>query len=235
MSPVRRVFGLLALLLPLTAPSLSAQQPAPPGSATGSEPDPGPGISHLVTTGRVSVNGGFVPYTVRHLPVSSFPELPAPVVAELTRRGCLIPQTYEAHGPENVIRGSFERAGSADWAVLCSVVRGLAVGRVSLLVFFASNLATPATLATASETDRLQPRPGSSADFAEWGFNWGIDPASPHRLQEAQNGLEASAPTRPGPRPAPFDHDALADSVIERRTVYHYYAKGVWSALPLPD
>ncbi len=213
MSPVRRGFGLLLLLLLLAALSLSAQQPAPPGASA----------SRLVTTGRISVSGSAVPYTIRRLPVSSFPELPAPVAAALDRRGCLIPQTYEAHGPENVVRGSFERAGSADWAVLCSVGGGSAESSVSLLVFFASNSATPVTLATAAETDRLQFHPG----HAEWGFNWAIDPASPKRVREAQNGLE--------PRPASLDHDALADSAIDRRTVYRYYARGAWSELPLPE
>ena len=133
-------------------------------------PDP------LVTQGHVSVEGREVAYTIRHLPVSSYPELPAAVAAELETRGCLIPQTYEAHRPENVIHGSLERAGTTDWAVLCSVG-----GRVQLLVFFASGaVASPAVLAEHMEIDRLQSRNTGEADAAgTMGFNWGIDPASP--------------------------------------------------------
>ncbi|MGB6830098.1 MAG: hypothetical protein WBE41_18775, partial [Terracidiphilus sp.] len=64
-------------------------------------------IDAFSNSGTVTVNGQPRQYMVEHLPASSFPALPAGVAAELNRRGCLIPQTYEAHGPENVIHGSF--------------------------------------------------------------------------------------------------------------------------------
>ena len=63
----------------------------------------------------------------------------------------MIPQTYEAHRPENVIHASLQRAGSSDWAVLCA-----AKGTVSLLVFFGSEPAAPMELASAQETERLR-------------------------------------------------------------------------------
>jgi hypothetical protein len=102
------------------------------------------------------VAGHSTPYLIRHLPVSSFPELPAGIVDLLNRRGCTIPQTYEAHRPENVVHASLEHAGSSDWAVLCSVQ-----GTVSLLVFFngasaGGRTAQPVVLASALETERLQ-------------------------------------------------------------------------------
>ena len=74
----------------------------------------------LNESGQIVVDGRSTPYLIRHLPVSSFPDLPPQLAALLNRRGCLIPQTYQAYGPENVIRASLERAGSSDWAVLCS-------------------------------------------------------------------------------------------------------------------
>ena len=80
----------------------------------------------------------------RRRPLHSLPHPPSarqlvsPAPARRTgtaqRRGCLIPQTYEAHAPENVVHASLERPGSSDWAVLCSVN-----GTVSLLVFFSSS------------------------------------------------------------------------------------------------
>jgi hypothetical protein len=188
------------LIAMLATAFASAQQPAP-----------------LVTTGRLTVNKSAVPYTIRHLPVSSFPDLPQPIAEELSRRGCLIPQTYEAHHPENVIRGSFERAGSADWAVLCS-----AQGTVSLLVFFDTAPTSPITVVSAPETSRLSPRPGRN----ELGFDWGIDPAPPERVRQAQVGLN--------PRPPLLTHDAIADSAIERWIVYRYFSNGAWAQLPLP-
>ena len=48
---------------------------------------------HIVQAGHSS------PYLIRHLPVSSFPELPSAVVGLLNLRSCVIPQTYEAHRP----------------------------------------------------------------------------------------------------------------------------------------
>ena len=173
--------------------------------------------SSLITTGRLTVNKSAIPYTIRHLPASSFPDLPRPIAEELSRRGCLIPQTFEAHGPENVIRGSFEHSGSSDWAILCS-----AQGTVSLLVFFSSAPSTPIPVVSAPETSRLSLPPGRN----ELGFDWGIDPASPERVHQAQTGLS--------PRPPAPDHDAIADSVLEGRTIYRYFSKSAWTELPLP-
>jgi hypothetical protein len=174
--------------------------------------------SSLVETGQLLIGGHGVAYRIRNLPVSSFPELPVLIAESLTVRGCLIPQTYEAHRPENVIHASFERPGSSDWAVLCSVK-----GKVSLLVFFASGSpAQPAVLAQAVETDRLQPHDLTGV----LGFNWGIDPASPERVHEAQAGM--------GHRPVPPDHDCIADSVIDHQTVYHLYRNGAWEKVELP-
>jgi hypothetical protein len=171
----------------------------------------------FVRTGQILYEGRATDYVIRHLPVNAFPELPAAVRSELEHRNCQIPQTYEAHRPENVLSASLRQPGSVDWAVLCSIN-----GTVSLLVFFGES-PVPAELATAPETDRLQPHdPGGIL-----GFNWGIDPATPEQVREAQTGLQ--------PRPARLDHDALADSVLERRTRYHYFANGLWTLLDLPD
>jgi hypothetical protein len=149
--------------------------------------------------------------------VNAFPQLPPVVRDALTRRGCLIPQTYEAHQPENVINASLERHGSSDWAVLCSVE-----GRVSLLVFFASR-GDPMVVASAPETDRLQAHGATNV----LGFNWGIDPAPPETVHEAQFGMR-----HPPPR---LDHDALADSIIDQKTIYRAYAKGAWTVINTQD
>ena len=77
--------------------------------------------SSLLETGHLSVAGRELPYQIRNLPVSSFPNLPQPVADALTARGCVVPQTYRAHHPENVVHASLERPASSDWAVLCGV------------------------------------------------------------------------------------------------------------------
>ena len=171
------------------------------------------------------MEGRATQYEIRHLPVSSFPQLPEAVAKALTERGCLIPQTYQAHRPENVVEASLERPGSTDWAVLCS-----AKGTVSLLVFFGSAAegagggAQAQLLASAVETERLQVH---GAVGGVLGFNWGIDPATPEQVHEAQAGMDK--------RPARVDHDALADTLVDRHTVYHFYAKGGWIALEMPE
>jgi hypothetical protein len=177
-----------------------------------------PPPTQLTASGQIAVADHSAHYIIHHLPVSSFPELPAEIQSQLNQRGCLIPQTYQAHHPENVVRASLLQQGSADWAVLCS-----AQGTVSLLVFFEGNSAEPMMLASAQETERLQAHDPSGV----LGFNWGIDPASPEQIHEAQSGMKR--------RPARLDHDALADTVIDRQTVYHFYAKNVWTLVEMQD
>jgi len=168
--------------------------------------------SPLNSAGQVVVDGRPAPYLIRHLPVNAFPQLPPAVQEKLVHRGCLIPQTYEAHRPENVVHASLERRGSSDWAVLCSVD-----GTVSLLVFFSSGNGDPAVLVSVPETSHLQAHSASNI----LGFNWGIDPATPEQIHEAQVGMRNP--------PARLDHDALADSVVDRKTVYHFYLKNAWT------
>jgi len=177
-----------------------------------------PTSTHLNESGQIVVAGRSTSYLIRHLPVSSFPGLPVELAAQLNRRGCLIPQTYQAHRPENVVHASLERAGSSDWAVLCSEA-----GTVSLLVYFSSVPDKLLVLAASPETERLQAHDPSGV----LGFNWGIDPASPNQVHQAQSGLE--------PRPAFLDHDALADSLVDHKTVYHFYLKNAWTVLQMPE
>lgn len=169
-------------------------------------------------SGTVRIEGRTVSYLIRRLPVDSFPALPDLVAGALLQRGCLIPQTYQAHRPENVIHASLERPGSSDWAVLCSQH-----GSVDLLVFFARTPGKPITLASSPELDRLQ-RHGSSGVF---GFDWGIDSASPEQVREAQAGMEHHPPL--------LDHDALEETVLDQKTVYHFFSHNAWTIVDVPD
>jgi hypothetical protein len=205
-------------LILLTAVSLGLGNLPAKGQNTlptaGAQPTP----AQLTVSGQTVVEGHLFAFLIHRLPVSSFPDLPPAIADSLNRRGCLIPQTYEAHRPENVVHASLERSGSSDWAVLCS-----AQEKVTLLVFFANNPARPFVLASGLEADRLQAHDSTGV----LGFNWGIDPASPEQIHEAQSGLDK--------RPPILDHDALADSIIEHRTVYHFYAKSAWTLVEMPN
>jgi len=190
--------------------ALAGAQNAPPATKGAHEAS--------VVTGQIVMGGHSTPYLIHHLPVSSFPALPDWVREELNRRGCTIPQTYEAHRPENVVHANLEGRGGTDWAVLCA-----AQGTVSLLVFFDGGSQPPAELASAPETERLQAHDASGV----LGFNWGIDPAPARQVAEAQTGLT--------PRPPMLDHDALADEIVDHKTIYHFYAKGAWTLVKLPE
>ena len=165
-----------------------------------------------IASGSLRINGLTRSYQFRRLPVTSFPQIPSPIAATLSQRGCMIPQTWQAHRPENVIHGSFERRGSEDWAVLCSVS-----GVASLLVFFAdAPAAQPIELARWQETARLQKHDPTGV----LGFNWGIDAATSAQFHDAF--VSQQTP------PATPDHDSVADSVIDRKTVYHLFTQGKW-------
>ncbi len=177
-----------------------------------------PQPASLNDIGHVTIDGRDTAYRIRNLPLNAFPELPGPIADSLAALGCVIPQTYQAKRPENVIHASLERPGSQDWAVLCSVK-----DKVSLLVFLASASASnPVVLASLEKTVRLQPHDATG----ELGFNWGIDPATPRQVRDA----EASFPHRP---PLP-DHDCVADTILDHRTVYHLYQDGNWSNVEVP-
>lgn len=172
----------------------------------------------LTETGKTSVDGQTASYLIRRLPASSFPDLPDAIADVLDQRGCMIPQTYQAHRPENVIHASFEHPGSSDWAVLCSTH-----GNVELLVFFARTPNKPVMLASVPELERLQRHDSSGV----LGFNWGIDPASPQRVHEAQASMEHHPPL--------LDHDALEDSVLSKKTIYHFFTRNAWTIVDMPE
>jgi len=121
----------------------------------------------------------------------------------------MIPQTYEAGGPENVIHGSFEEPGSDDWAALCSV-RSV----TTLYVFFQSDLSHPIALRHQQDNKWL----GVEPSFA-YGSAWGI----------------FTVPARAMPRTYEMDHDGIEDALVEQSSVIHYYKHGHWTTLEGDD
>jgi hypothetical protein len=206
----------LAALILVSAASLALA----PAGVLAQESSPGQPESsqQFNETGSTSVDGHAVSYLIRRLPASSFPDLPDAIAEALDQRGCMIPQTFQAHRPENVVHASFQHPGSSDWAVLCSIH-----GKVDLLVFFAGAPGKPMTLASAPELQRLQRHDRSGV----LGFDWGIDAATPQKVREAQAGMEHHPPL--------LDHDALEDTVLNQKTVYRFYAHGQWTAVDTTD
>jgi hypothetical protein len=159
----------------------------------------------------LSPDGHSIEYRIRLLPVSSFPDLPAAAAAELNRRGCMIPQSFEAKQPENVIHGAFRAAGSSDWAALCS-----AHETTTLYVFFAGADA-PIALRSQPDAAWLAEEPGNPVPGSAWGI-------ATRRVEE----LRSTPALR---RRIAIDHDAIDDARLERSQVLHYYSAGQWVIL----
>lgn len=183
--------------------------PAAPQSASA----PAAGFAERVESGRVaSPAGTTVFYRIRLLPLSSFPALPVEVVEQLSRRKCMIPQTYEAQQPENVIRGAFHAAGTSDWAVLCSTG-----GTTTLLVFFAGQFDEPTALRSQPDTAWLGADPGESVLGSAWGI-------AVHSAEELRSSPKFRSLLT-------IDHDGIDDARLERSLTVHYYQSGKWLTL----
>jgi len=166
-----------------------------------------------VETGSVlSAEGKPIAYRIRLLPVASFPALPAQVATELKRRGCMVPQSFEAKQPENVIHGAFRAHGSDDWAVLCSVEK-----TTTLYVFFAGQAESPVALRSQADSAWLGAEPGSLVSGSAWGI-----------------AVRSAAELRSTPalrRGLTIDHDAIDDARLERSLTIHYFEGGRWISL----
>jgi hypothetical protein len=165
-------------------------------------------------SGRVHLaNGTDVSYRIRLLPLASFPELPPAIFTQLNQRHCLIPQTYEARQPENIIRGAFQQKGSDDWAILCSQT-----GTTTLLVIYGNQPDTPIALRRQKDSDWV----GSSyANNPAYGSAWGI-------------ALRRSAEIHLGDKNHPHaaaDHDGIEDAFVEKSVTIHYCDNGNWITL----
>ncbi len=186
---------------------LAPRQTAPPHAL----PSPGPTQNfERIESGELHTTAGdTLVYRIRLLPLASFPDLPAPVVDQLSRRQCMIPQSFEAQQPENVIHGAFRAPGSSDWAALCSVA-----GATTLYVFFGGQFDLPIALRSQPDTAWLGAEPGSSV----FGSSWGI-------------AVRSAAEMRASPQlrhQAAIDHDAMDDARLEHSVVVHYYEAGKW-------
>ncbi|HUB18774.1 MAG TPA: hypothetical protein VL990_09080 [Acidobacteriaceae bacterium] len=193
----------VALSLVLTAPT---QLPLP-----NPLPDQASGVNaERVENGEgLSADGAHVPYRIRLLPIASFPDLPPPVAEQLRLHHCMIPQSFEAQTPENVIHGAFRAPGSRDWAALCSSQEA-----TTLYVFFAGQFDAPLALHTQPDSAWLGAEPGASI----YGSAWGIAVRSAAELR-------ASPELRRGMN---IDHDAIDDARLERSLAVRYFENGRW-------
>jgi len=155
---------------------------------------------------RGAPRGAKIPGPVR-LPPTDFPDLPKPLIRELEKRGCTIPQSTGVTEPHNVIRGHFAESGQTDWAVLCSK------DRASTLIVFWNG-----SRQNASELARTEDGDGSS-------------PFVRRILPAGAKDMIRNYRTAGGRRPPPSDHQGIEDAAVVAKPVVHFYSRGKWIQL----
>lgn len=155
--------------------------------------------------------------TVR-LPALAFLELPSLVRRELDRRGCTIPQVWDAAKPVNVIKGSFLRAGQIDWAALCSV------SRISTILIFRNSIADHVSeIGSEGDVHKLQgvggDKIGDSREICVVGREFII-----RQYQDYE-----------GVKPPPIKHRGIDDAFVGKASMVHYFYGGKWIGLTGAD
>ncbi|MEZ5404296.1 MAG: hypothetical protein R2729_31745 [Bryobacteraceae bacterium] len=154
----------------------------------------------------IALTFGVLLQIASRLPPSAFPGLPYAVRQELVERRCLTPRLAPLRRRHNVVRGSFERPGQIDWAVLCST-RGVS----RILVFWNGDPARVTELARGPDHG-LRILGVVGRDFI----------VSHHRA----NGGPPLPPTR---------HQGIEDIVMEKASVVYYRYRGRWLVLAGTD
>jgi hypothetical protein len=155
---------------------------------------------------------------ILRLSPSTFPKLPKEVLADLKRRGCLIPQVPPAKQPHNVIRGEFAKPGQTDWAILCSI------GCISsILVYWNGSAANPAQIAEREDFGFLQ---NSGADGIV--YSRAIAPVDRTYIVQHYRAYG-------GTKSPPVDHKGIDDAFVEKGSVVFYFCQGKWLQLTGAD
>ncbi len=155
---------------------------------------------------------------ITRLPPSAFPELPAPISAELARRSCTIPQVPGIAGPHNVIHGSFAAPGRTDWAVLCSVN-----DTSSILIFWNGSPSNPASIESQNDAMRMQ-----SDAQGKMVYSRQIAIAGKAFILEHYKAYG-------GPKPPPIDHQGIDDRFVGKASEVQYFYNGKWLRLTGSD
>jgi hypothetical protein len=153
--------------------------------------------------------------TVRLAP-SVFPHLPAAVAADLTQRGCRIPQSSQNSVPHNVTSGAFAAPAHADWAALCSIA-----GVSRILVYRDGSTVQVDSLDVAADRSYLQEVAAGRIEFSR----------TIVAVSEAYLARHAASRGRAGP----VDHQGIDDRFAGKGSTILYFAGGKWVSWPGAD
>ncbi len=154
----------------------------------------------------------------RRLSPDAFANVPTPIVGELQRLGCTIPQTYDRREPHNVITGRFLSATNRDWAVLCSRDRVSAI-----LVFPNGAVDGVREIESSPDANWLQ---GVGGD--RLGFSRAIAVADARYITSHYEAFG-------GPQPPSLDHDGIDDYFVDKASTVLYWHQGDWLRLQGAD
>lgn len=155
--------------------------------------------------------------TVRLKP-DAFRVLPSPIQADLTKRGCTIPQPFAAGPPQNVISGHFYTATGSDWAVLCSRSR-----ISSILVYRRGAPESLVELHARPDKDFLQVTVPGTIGYSRV---IALATAAYIRAQKDRYGFV---------EPRAIEHEGINDLFVEKASMVWYYHQGQWLQLPGAD
>ena len=155
--------------------------------------------------------------TVRLAP-DVFRSLSADVVADLTRRRCVIPQPWLATEPANVVHGRFTVPGRTDAAVLCSKERVS-----SILVYRGNSTDQVDELAPVADMGYLQ-----DVGRGRIGFSRAIGVADAERISNKHASHGGREPPRTGLA-------GVEDFFLEKASSIWYWHDGKWLQLAGSD
>lgn len=142
----------------------------------------------------------------------AFPNLPQRMRTALARRGCTIPQPYDAGAErKNVLSGHFISPGPADWAVLCS--RQM---RSSILIFRSGHPSQIQAIGDEPDSQYLQ--------VVDEGHKIGYS-----RL------LTVATARQVRKHFAHANHDGILDSFTGKASLLWYSSGGKWMKVPAGD
>ena len=154
---------------------------------------------------------GADPRTVPKLPPDRFRSAPAEIRADLTQRGCRIPQNQladDAH-PNNLVSGQFRSAHSRDWAALCSR------DDVSFLIVYWNGAAKDPWIGNSSADENWMQWMGPAEG---WSYSRSIGTAEPGRIRRLNEAFGD-----PGTLPEPLEHDGIEEAFAGKASIISYW------------
>lgn len=176
-----------------------------------------------------SVNGSRPPLLNRQQAESraqidpmNYPGLPPNIAANLSARGCKIPQAYFKSELHNAIAGEFTRPGQKDWAVMC------AHGSEFTVLLFRNGVSTDPTTIYGPWSDEFRVDIFKASRGTRTGYNKAIFVIEKEDIMRHHRAYG-------GPTPPPIDHQGIDIYCCEQASQTLYWYNNKWHTLQGAD